>query len=120
MKKIIAFALLLSSLFTLVACSSRYATIEVIGEEVKYDESWGNYVVIHPDENGKWEYQIKWSIYPNAISDSRVEFSYDSHGLDATVDQDGKVTFGSIGMITVTLSVKRSDATATLTVIARN
>ena len=120
MKKITALLIVLCSLFSLSSCLSLRATVELVGDEIKQDESWGSYVVVRPDENGEWHYQIKWKISPESESDRKVTFTVADKSTDATVDGDGRVTLSSAGMITVTLSVKNSSSTATLTVIARN
>ena len=119
MKKIISLILLISSLLALVSCSPRVRKLEIVGDEVKYDESWGSYVVVRPDENGEWHYQIKWSTYPDGTEDAKIIFTLSDNSASATVDSDGVVTLAHAGSVVVTLSAKRSAPTATILVIAR-
>ena len=95
-------------------------SIELLNEGLKENETWGNYVVISPDESGEWRYQIKWRVHPDNASDNSVSFSYDKQNDAATVNELGLVTFTKPGICEVTLIPKDgSDTSVKITIIAK-
>ena len=96
-------------------------SVEILNEGLKENEMWGKYVTITPDENGEWNYQILYRVYPDNATNNKVDFNYDEQNKVATVDEFGVVHFTSPGMIKVTLiPLDGSDTSATITIIAKN
>lgn len=95
--------------------------IEILNEGLKENTMWGKYIVISPDENGEWVYQILYRVYPDNATNNKVEFSYDEQIKVATVDEFGVVRFTGPGVIKVQLiPADGSDVSASITIIAKN
>lgn len=95
-------------------------SIELLNEGLKYNEEWGSYVVIRPDESGEWRYQIKWRVHPDDATNKTVSFSYDKQNDAVTIDEQGLVTFSKPGMCEITLiPMDGSDTSVKITIIAR-
>ena len=37
--------------------------IELLNEGLKYSQTWGNYVIIYPNEDGEYRYKIDYRVY---------------------------------------------------------
>ena len=97
--------------------------VEITNEGQKYSEQFGDYVVIYPNANGEWKYQINYRVYPDEATNSDVTFEITSSGNCATVDQNGIVTFtksGSAKIFVVAANPGNDEETQdTITIIAR-
>ena len=96
-------------------------SITILNEGLTYNEAWGNYVVIRPDENGEWKYQIEYEVTPDNATNKQIVFSYDKQNNYVTIDENGLVTFTEGGkMVKVHLTPKDGSAVCTdITIIAR-
>ena len=95
-------------------------SITILNEGLEYNETRGNYVVIRPDENGEWKYQIEYEVTPDNATNKQVVFSYDTQNNYVTIDENGLVTFTEGGkMVKVHLTPKDGSAVCTdITIIA--
>lgn len=124
------FLLLISLLCS--ACSNDFddeisvTEIRILDDDLKHNETWGDYVVIHEDpETGKLEYKIDYKVSPDDATNPAVRIVYDSVAAEErgiTVDEDGLVSFtsGGTGMFIKVMLIPEdgSDAVASVTVIA--
>ena len=95
-------------------------SITILNEGLKYDASGTPYVVIRPDENGEWKYQIEYEVTPDNATNKQVVFSYDTQKNYVTIDENGLVTFTEGGkMVKVHLTPKDGSAVCTeITIVA--
>ena len=97
--------------------------VELLNEDIKVSEAGEKYVVIRPDANGEYVYQIRYRVHPDNATNSDVKFVYDheqAEKLSITVSDEGVVKFTRKGVITVQiLAQDGSGASATLKLIAR-
>ena len=96
--------------------------IELLGDNIKTNEKGEKYVVILPDEQGNYAYQIQYRVHPDNATNSKVDFIYDHEKADKSsisVDENGVVTFSKRGgTLKVKLVAKDgSGASATITLI---
>ena len=94
--------------------------VEITNQVDDYNPTWGNYVVITPNEKGELRYQINYRVYPENATNTKVNFSYQAmpEGC-ATIDEFGVVNFSSAGMIKVfVITTDGGDAQDTITIIA--
>ena len=84
--------------------------VNIIEPDAKYNNSGLKYIMLTPDEDGKREYQIKWSVTPDNATNKAVSFSYDTTKTFVNVDKNGLVTFSEPGFITV--RVRAMDGTS--------
>ena len=95
--------------------------VEITNEGLDYNDTWGDYVVISPNEKGELRYQINYHVYPENATNTKVSFSYQAmpEGC-ASIDEYGVVSFSSAGMIKVfVITTDGGDAQDTVTIIAR-
>ena len=90
---------------------------------LNYDEkTWGKYIVIRPDESGRMQYQVNYTVYPkNATTDSII-FQIEAKPADcATIDEkSGLLVFTKQGMVKVfVVAEDGSTSQDTLTIIGR-
>lgn len=71
-------------------------SIEITNEGQKYSETYGDYIVISPDENGDRRIKIDYRVYPDNASNAEVDFAYEEIP-GVTVDEFGVVTFDEPG-----------------------
>ena len=95
--------------------------VEITNEGLLHSDTWGDYVVITPNEKGELRYQINYRVYPDNATEKKVSFSYQAQPEGcATVDEYGVVNFTSSGMIKVfVITTDGGDAQDTVTVIAK-
>ena len=108
MKKILSiltFVLLLS--ICLTSCAKSVKEIKIIEENLKYNEKYGDYVVLSLDDNDEATYEIKYELSPNV--ERRVEFQYDYKSDSVIGNEEGVVKFTGVGSVMVTLSVKNKN-----------
>ncbi|MBE6581487.1 MAG: hypothetical protein E7650_07760 [Ruminococcaceae bacterium] len=96
--------------------------IELLGDNIKTNDKGEKYVVILPDEQGNYAYQIQYRVHPDNATNSKVDFIYDHEKADKSsisVDENGVVTFSKRGgTLKVKLVAKDgSGASATITLI---
>ena len=96
--------------------------IELLGDNIKTNDKGEKYVVILPDEQGNYAYQIQYRVHPDNATNSKVDFIYDHEKADKSsisVDENGVVTFPKRGgTLKVKLVAKDgSGASATITLI---
>jgi len=96
--------------------------IELLGDNIKTNDKGEKYVVILPDEEGNYAYQIQYRVHPDNATNSKVDFIYDHEKADKSsisVDENGVVTFPKRGgTLKVKLVAKDgSGASATITLI---
>lgn len=96
--------------------------IELLGDNIKTNEKGEKYVVILPDEEGNYSYQIQYRVHPDNATNSKVDFVYDHEKADKSsisVDENGVVTFSKRGGTLKVKLVARdgSGASATITLI---
>ncbi len=95
-------------------------SIELLEENLKYNDQGKPYVVIRPDENGVRQYQIKYRVHPDNATDSSVTFAYDNQNTSVTVDENGVVTFAKGGTsVTVQIIANDGSASTSITIFAR-
>lgn len=95
-------------------------SVEILNEDIKYDDAGDAYVIIFPDENGVRQYQIKYRVHPDNATDDSVTFVYDKQNTNVSVDENGVVTFAKGGNDVITVQVKANDgsASASITIYA--
>lgn len=96
--------------------------IELLGDNIKTNDKGEKYVVILPDEEGNYAYQIQYRVHPDNATNSKVDFVFDHEKADKSsisVDENGVVTFPKRGgTLKVKLVAKDgSGASATITLI---
>ena len=96
--------------------------IELLGDNIKTNDKGEKYVVILPDEQGNYAYQIQYRVHPDNATNSKVDFVFDHEKADKSsisVDENGVVTFSKRGgTLKVKLVAKDgSGASATITLI---
>ena len=96
--------------------------IELLGDNIKTNDKGEKYVVILPDEQGNYAYQIQYRVHPDNATNSKVDFVFDHEKADKSsisVDENGVVTFPKRGgTLKVKLVAKDgSGASATITLI---
>ena len=84
--------------------------IEIIEPNASFMSDGTKYIVLSPDENGKREYQLVWTVTPDNATNSKVTFNYDKQKSNVSVDENGLVTFTSKGSVDV--SVTAADGTS--------
>ena len=95
-------------------------SIEILNEGLKYNETWGNYVVIYADEDGLWRYKIDYRVHPDNASNDKVSFTYDDTNTNVTVDDSGLVVFTAPGSVKVfIIATDGSNVQETVTIIAK-
>ncbi len=94
--------------------------VEITNQGLKYSETWGDYVVITPNDKGELRYQIDYHVYPDNATENGVTYSFDASPEGcATIDEYGLVTFSKAGMIKVrVIAADGSNAEDTITIIA--
>lgn len=94
------------------------SSIEILNEGGEYNERWGDYFIITPDENGVRAFRIEYRVYPDNASNRGVSFTGESKV--ATVDDSGLVVFEREGTITVMITANDGTGISKkVTVIAR-
>ena len=92
--------------------------IEITNEGQKYSEQHGDYVVIRPNANGEWRYQIDYHVYPENASNVKVDLAYEELSF-ASVDENCVVTFTKPGVLKVrVIATDGSNAEDTITIVA--
>lgn len=75
--------------------------IEILGDNIKTSDQGEKYVVIFPDAEGNYSYQIQYRVHPDNATNDKVDFIYDEEKAaksDITVDETaGVVTFPERG-----------------------
>ena len=96
--------------------------VEIENDGLKYNETWGNYVVIRPNEKGEWRFQINHHVYPENATKTEVDYSFDASPEGcATIDKNGVVIFSGAGTVKVhVIATDGSNTEATITIIARS
>ena len=84
--------------------------IEIIEPNASFTSDGTKYIVLSPDENGKREYQLVWTVSPDNATNNSVTFNYDKQKTNVSVDENGLVTFTSKGSVDV--SVTAADGTS--------
>ena len=51
-------------------------SVKITNEGLKYNETWGNYYVVTPNEKGELRFQINYRVYPENATNTKVNFSY--------------------------------------------
>lgn len=91
-------------------------------DEVQFNQTFGNYIVIKPDSEGRAQYQVNYKVYPkNATTDSII-FQIEAKPADcATIDEkSGLLVFTKQGMVKVfVVAEDGSTAQDTLTIIGK-
>ena len=94
--------------------------IEILNSGLRENATWGKYVIISPDSDGIWRYHIKYRVYPDNVSEPRVDFSYDTQNTSVTVDSTGLVVFTAPTTVKIhVIATDGSNVSTTLTIIAR-
>ena len=92
--------------------------VEITNEGQKYSDQFGDYIVIKPDANGEYRFQIQYRVYPDEASNSEVDFAYEQVDY-ASVDAHGLVTFTAKGALKVRVIAKDgSNAEDTILILA--
>ena len=92
--------------------------IEITNEGQKHSETHGDYVVIRPNANGEWRYQIDYHVYPENASNTKVDLAYEKVDY-ASIDENCVVTFTGQGVLKVrVIATDGSNAEDTITIIA--
>ena len=98
--------------------------IELLGDNIKTNDKGEKYVVILPDEQGNYAYQIQYRVHPDNATNSKVDFVFDHEKADKSsisVDENGVVTFTKKGVVTIEILPQDGSAnvSASLTIWAR-
>ena len=72
--------------------------VTVTNEGVRYTKAGEKYIVLAP---GETTFQIEYTVTPENAVNQKVAFIYDEQSPIATVDDNGLVTFNTIGSIIV-------------------
>ena len=92
--------------------------VEITNEGQKYNEQHGDYVVIRPDANGDVRYEIKYRVYPDNASNSKVDFAFENVDW-ASKDENDVFTFTKSGALKVrVIATDGSNAEDTITILA--
>lgn len=93
--------------------------VEILNEGKKHNDVWGDYVMVKPDPDGIWRYQIEYRVHPDNATNTGVDFVVDSENMSATVDDNGVVIFTEPDVFKVTLvAADQSGASASITIVA--
>ena len=94
--------------------------IEITNEGQKHSDTHGDYVVIRPNANGEWKYQINYHVYPENASNTTIDVAYEEVDY-ASVDDNCVVTFTKPGVLKVrVIATDGSNAEDTIMIIATN
>ena len=92
--------------------------IEITNEGQKYSDQFGDYIVIKPDANGEYRFQIEYRVHPDEASNAEVDFACEQVDY-ATVSDLGLVTFTGKGPLKVRVIAKDgSNAEDTILILA--
>lgn len=77
--------------------------VEIVVDGLDYNETWGSYVIIRPDEKGRRQYEVKYKVYPHNATVDAINFKLEAKPADcATIDeQTGLLTFSKPGLVKV-------------------
>ncbi len=102
MKKRLLITSLLFVLFSLVliSCKEDYIpeavkvqSITITGDDIKINQSTNTkYAIVRQNDNGKWAYQLKYTVAPDNATTPKVDVVYDKDDT-ITVSDTGLVTF---------------------------
>lgn len=53
-------------------------SIEITNEGQKHSEQHGDYVVVKPNANGEYKFQIRYRVFPDDATNTEVDFVYDT------------------------------------------
>lgn len=94
-------------------------SVEIINEGQKYSETFGDYILVFPDENGERSIKIDYEVYPDNATNTTVDFVYEEVDY-ATVDEYGVVTFTKPGVVRLTvMATDGSNAEDTILIVAK-
>lgn len=69
-------------------------SVTIFGDDIVISSETGNkYVIIYPNEDGVWEYQLQYTISPDNTSNTVVDFIFEA---------DPSVSVSSTGLVTMT------------------
>ncbi len=94
--------------------------IEITNKEDDVSSTFGGYVVLELDSDGKAEYQVEYKVYPSNATTSSVSFTIEASPDDCAVidEKTGLLTFTKEGLVTVyAVADDGSDAQDKFTVI---
>ncbi len=93
--------------------------VEITNEGQKHSDTFGDYIVIKPNEKGERRIKIDYHVYPENASNTKVDFAYEQVEY-ATVDEYGVVTFTSPGVLKVTIiATDGTNVQDSITIIAQ-
>jgi hypothetical protein len=128
-KKAIIISLLVALIFlTLSSCREDYVpevvkvqSINITGENIKINpETNAKYAIVRKNSDGKWVYQLEYTVAPDNATNAKVDFVY---GKDAaiTVSDSGFVTFSEpdCAIIIKIMATDGSGTSDTITLYSR-
>lgn len=128
-KKAIIISLLLALIFlTLSSCREDYVpevvkvqSINITDENIKINpETNAKYAIVRKNSDGKWVYQLEYTVAPDNATNAKVDFVY---GKDAaiTVSDSGFVTFSEpdCAIIIKIMATDGSGTSDTITLYSR-
>lgn len=128
-KKAIIISLLLALIFlTLSSCREDYVpevvkvqSINITGDNIKINpETNAKYAIVRKNSDGKWVYQLEYTVAPDNATNAKVDFVY---GKDAaiTVSDSGFVTFSEpdCAIIIKIMATDGSGTSDTITLYSR-
>lgn len=93
--------------------------VEITNEGQKPSATFGDYIVIEPNEKGERRIKIDYHVYPDNASNTTVDFAYEQVDC-ASVDEYGVVTFSAPGVLKVTIiATDGTNAQDSITIIAK-
>ena len=95
-------------------------SIEITNEGQKHSEQHGDYVVVKPNANGEYKFQIQYRVFPDDATNTEVDFVYDTQTAGVTIDENGVVTLERRGVSVKVFVIAKDGTNAqdTITIIA--
>ncbi len=86
--------------------------VEIIEDKATYLADGTKLLLLTSSENGVYKYQLVWKITPDNPTNGDVDFIYDKQKTNVSVDENGLVTFTSLGYPdSVTITIRSKDST---------
>ena len=94
--------------------------VEITNEGQKHSDQLGDYVVVKPNANGEYKFQIQYRVFPDDATNTEVDFVYDTQTTGVQIDENGVVTLDRRGVSVKVFVIAKDGTNAqdTITLIA--
>ena len=98
---VVSFFGLQFKVFDEIVSVERIEIIEEAGKTYHENETLGKYLILRPNSNGEYRYQISYRVYPDNATKTAVDFATDPNVTvkNFTVDDNGLVIIDKAGVM---------------------